>query len=151
MNGILFKLSHFRQFQWSVKNRCEDNSELPQSRNTIFSRYQKKDRRGTNNDKTNAIYETADAQTKKKCNRGITLERLVEKKFEELEQVLLARNIPRNSVAAPNDKHMLSPHRGSLSHCGHITVKHIQSQTRKQQIGRRWGTTRDIDSQAPTV
>ena len=27
-----------------------------------------------NNDKTNAIYETTDAETKKKCNRGATLE-----------------------------------------------------------------------------
>ena len=40
----------------------------------------KKERRGKPNDKTNAIYETTDAQTKKNCYRGTTLERSVEKK-----------------------------------------------------------------------
>ena len=37
------------------------------------------ERRGTNNDKTNATYETTDAQTMENCNRGITLERSVGK------------------------------------------------------------------------
>ena len=37
--------------------------EIPQSRSTDFQRHQKKERWGTNNDKTNATYEPSDAQT----------------------------------------------------------------------------------------
>ena len=36
--------------------------------------YQKKERKGTNHDKANVVYQTTDAQTKKNCNIGTMLE-----------------------------------------------------------------------------
>ena len=49
--------------------------------------YPKKKQGGTNRDKTNTTYETIDAQTKKKWNRGTALERSVEKTTLELKPV----------------------------------------------------------------
>ena len=48
---------------------------MPQSWRTALLRHHKTERRGTNNDKTNATYEITDARTKKICNWGATLER----------------------------------------------------------------------------
>ena len=48
---------------------------MPPSRNKTFPRHQKKERWRTNNDKTNARYESKDVRTKQKYNRGTTLER----------------------------------------------------------------------------
>ena len=48
----------------------EDSQNKPQSGTPAFQRHQTKDRWGTNNDKTNATYETTDAQAKKNSNRG---------------------------------------------------------------------------------
>ena len=50
---------------------------MPQSRSTALLMHQMKERCGKNKDNTNATYETTDAQTKKNCNRGITLEQSV--------------------------------------------------------------------------
>ena len=60
------------------KNISEDIQEMPQSQSTSLPRHEKKDRWGTNNDKTNSIYEAKDAQPKN-CNRGFALERSVGK------------------------------------------------------------------------
>ena len=60
-------------------NISEDTQKTPQSRSTALPRHQMKERWETNNDKTNATYETTDAQTKKNCNRGTALEQSVEK------------------------------------------------------------------------
>ena len=49
---------------------------MPQSQSTAVPRHQKKERRETNNDKTN----TTDTQSKKNCNRGTTSEWSVKKK-----------------------------------------------------------------------
>ena len=49
-------------------------------------RNQMKERRWPDNDQTNDTYETTDAQTKKNCNRGIALERPVEKLLKGLNQ-----------------------------------------------------------------
>ena len=58
-------------------NVSEDTQEMTLSRSTAFLRdHKKKDRWGTNNDKTNATDETTDTQTKKNCNRRTALERL---------------------------------------------------------------------------
>ena len=51
-----------------ITNISEDKQEMPQWRNTTFSRHEKKERWGTINDKTNAKYEINDAQAKKRCN-----------------------------------------------------------------------------------
>ena len=45
---------------------------------------------------------------------------------EEIKPVSLAQNIAFNSKAAPNYKHIISPHRG-LRHLKNITVKYIES------------------------
>ena len=44
--------------------------EMPESRNTSFSRHQKKGKLETKHNKTNSAYETTDAQTETNCNRG---------------------------------------------------------------------------------
>ena len=56
----------------------EDTQEMLQSRSTALPRHQQKERWGTKNNKTNATYETTNAQTKKNCNRGTALERTEE-------------------------------------------------------------------------
>ena len=61
------------------KNISQGTLELPQSRSTALPRHQKKERWGTNKEKTIATYETTDAQKKKNCNRGNALERSVVK------------------------------------------------------------------------
>ena len=72
------------------KNISEATEEIPQSRSTAppshppththsYPEHQKKERRWTNNDKTNATHETAEERTKKKCNRIAALERSEEK------------------------------------------------------------------------
>ena len=48
---------------------------MPQSWRTALLRHHKTERRGKNNDKTNATYEITNARTKKICNWGTTLER----------------------------------------------------------------------------
>ena len=65
--------------QVSYVNISEDTREMPQSQNTAFPRHQKKEGWGSNNDKTNVIYETTDSRKKKNCNRGTTLEWSAEK------------------------------------------------------------------------
>ena len=42
---------------------------MSQSRSTAFPKHRKKERWGTNNDKTNITYDTTDAQTNNNCNR----------------------------------------------------------------------------------
>ena len=59
----------------TICNISEDTREMPQLRRTAFPRHNKRERRGTNNDKTNVTYETIDAQRKKNYNRGTALER----------------------------------------------------------------------------
>ena len=61
----------------AYKNINKDTEEMPQSWSTAFPRHQEQERQGTNNNKTNATYEIADAQWKKKCNRVTALERTV--------------------------------------------------------------------------
>ena len=39
---------------------CEDTQEMPQWRSTALPKHQKKERWGTNKDRTNTIYETTD-------------------------------------------------------------------------------------------
>ena len=55
--------------------------------------------------------------TKKNCNNGTALERLVEKNNNKnwgLKPVLLARNLTLNSASAPNYKYMFGSHRRPL-------------------------------------
>ena len=59
----------------SSRNMSNDNQEMPQPRSTGFPRHQKKERWGTNTDKTNATYRNTNAQTKKNCTRRTTLEK----------------------------------------------------------------------------
>ena len=63
-------LANYAMF--AVRYITEGTQEMPQSRSTALTRHQKRERWGTNKDKTNAIYETTDAQTKKNYKRGIT-------------------------------------------------------------------------------
>ena len=65
-------------------NECDGTQGLPHSRGTVLPRHQKEERLEINSGKTNATYSyelvTANAQTKKNCNRRTTLEHSVEKK-----------------------------------------------------------------------
>ena len=56
-----------------IKNTREDTQEMPQSRSTACLRHHKEGW-GTTEDKTNAKYESTDAQTKKNCNGGNPLQ-----------------------------------------------------------------------------
>ena len=58
-------------------NVTKDTQEMPQSLSTASPRVQKKDSRGTNNDKINATYEPTDNQTNKIWKGGHALERSV--------------------------------------------------------------------------
>ena len=86
----ILKILEQNNFFW--KNINEDTQERPQSRSTIFLRYQK-ERRGTNKDKTNATYETTDAETKKNCNRGTTFE---SKHYENTPIQIYKKIYPKN-------------------------------------------------------
>ena len=67
----------------------------------------------TNNVRTNIRHKTANAQTKKNCNRGATLEWSAEKKLlRGLNQFYLHQTSPFNFDAAPNYKHMFGLHNG---------------------------------------
>ena len=80
-------------------NIGENTQEMPQSRITILPRHQKKERWSTNNDKTNATYETKDAQTEKNCDRDAAFERSIGAKIS------CARTNPNPSDAAANYKY----------------------------------------------
>ena len=58
-NCLLHVNEHdMNQFAWNIKKISEDTQEMPQLWSTAFPKCQKKERWGTNNDKTNPTYET---------------------------------------------------------------------------------------------
>ena len=52
-------------------NLREDTQAMPQSRSATFPKHQQMERLGTNNGKTNAIFEITKTRRKNKCNTGI--------------------------------------------------------------------------------
>ena len=91
---------------WVIcKGINEDNQEKPQSQSTAFTRHQRKERWGTNNDKTNVTYETYDTQTK----TTTTEETPWNGPWNNwCVCVLFAQNLTLNFDAAPN---IFGPHR----------------------------------------
>ena len=75
--GLCWCISRYvrkRTFWYVTPERpiSEDTQEMPQSRNTVLKRHQKKERWGTNKDRTNSTFETT--EKKKNCNGGAALE-----------------------------------------------------------------------------
>ena len=86
---------------------------------------QKKESWEINNDKTNATYETSDAQRKKNCNRGTALEQLVGKLLGSLNHFFTRANLSLNSDVASNYKYMFGPHGDFLPSVKYHSETHI--------------------------